>query len=149
MSKQTRLWYMWCIKNCGLSPKGFLAKSICWTCSFVLKSEWSTTKFIFSVENVLLLTRDLWCSSAKTTLLRNGQPDSQNHVQAVFDYLQEGTLHSLSGHHMPMFGYLHNKCFLILRGNLLCPSLWPLPLMLSLDTSEKSLALLSLHTAFR
>lgn len=31
------------------------------------------------------------------------------------------------------------KNILVLRGNLLCLSLWPLPLVLSLNTTEKSL----------
>ena len=40
------------------------------------------------------------------------------------------------------------KCFLMFRGHLLCFSLRPLPLVLSLDTTEKSLALSSLHPPF-
>ena len=41
------------------------------------------------------------------------------------------------------------KCFLMFRGNLLCFSLCPLPLVLSLGTTEKSLAPSSLHPPFR
>jgi len=41
------------------------------------------------------------------------------------------------------------KCFLMFRGNLLCLSLCPLPLVLSLGATEKSLALSSLHPPFR
>ena len=41
------------------------------------------------------------------------------------------------------------KCFLMIRGNLLCFSLCPLPLILSLGTVEKSLALFSLYPPFR
>ena len=40
-------------------------------------------------------------------------------------------------------------CFLIFRGNLLCFSLWPWPLVLSLSTTEKSLAPSSLHPPLR
>lgn len=41
------------------------------------------------------------------------------------------------------------KCFSVLRGSLLCFSLCQLPLVLSLDTTEKSMALSFLHPPFR
>ena len=41
------------------------------------------------------------------------------------------------------------KCFLMLRGNFPCFSLCPLPLVLSLGTTEQSLSLSSLHPPFR
>ncbi|XP_074997864.1 armadillo repeat-containing protein 1 isoform X2 [Calonectris borealis] len=41
------------------------------------------------------------------------------------------------------------KCFLLFRGNLLSSSVCPLRLVLSLGTTEKSLALSSLHPPFR
>lgn len=45
--------------------------------------------------------------------------------------------------------YTALKCFLIFGRNFLCSSLCPLPLVLSLGTTEKSLALSSLHPPFR
>ena len=41
------------------------------------------------------------------------------------------------------------KCFPMLRGNLLCFSVCPLPLVLSVGTTEKTLAPSSLHSPFR
>lgn len=40
-------------------------------------------------------------------------------------------------------------CFLMLGGNLLCSSLCPLPLTLSMGTAEKKLALSSVHPPSR
>jgi len=40
-------------------------------------------------------------------------------------------------------------CFLMFRGNLLCLSLCPLPLVLSLGATAKSLVPSSLHHSFR
>ena len=48
--------------------------------------------------------------------------------------------------YLPVLGHPHNeKCFLMLRGNLLCFSLCPLPLVLLPGSTEKSLALSPLH----
>jgi len=82
----------------------------------------------------------------------------QDHVQAVFEYLQGWRLHHLPGQPVPVLGHSHSeKVFpdvqreppVFLRGNLLCFSLCPLPLVLSLGTTEKYLSLSSLHSPFR
>lgn len=43
------------------------------------------------------------------------------------------------------FSHIAQKSFLMFRGNFLCSSLYPLPLVLTLSTTEKSLAPSSLH----
>jgi len=76
--------------------------------------------------------RDLWGSSSPTTLPKQGHPELavQDHVQASFEYLQRRRLHNLRV----------KKFFLMFRWNSLCFSLCPLPLVLLLGTTEKSLA---------
>ena len=80
-----------------------------------------------------------------TILLKQGQ----DCVYIAFEYLQGGSFHSLPGQPVPVLGHPHSKkCFLIFRGNIPCFSLCSLPLDLSLGTTEKSLALSSLHLPF-
>jgi len=69
----------------------------------------------------------------------------------AFGYLQGGRLHKFPGQPVLVLIHPHSekKCFLMFRGNLLCFSLCPLPLVLSLDTIEKNLAPPSLHCPFR
>lgn len=71
---------------------------------------------------------------------------AQNNVQTLED-LQGRRLQKLSGQPVPVHSYLHNKIFLILRGNPLI--VCPLPLVLSLNTTEKSLDPSSLHPTLR
>ena len=96
--------------------------------------------------------RDLQWSSDPTPLLKQGhlQPLAQDQFQMVFEYLQPWRLHKLSGQPVPVLGHPHSKmCFLMFRQSLSCFSLCPLPLVLSLHTTEKNLALSPLHPTFR
>ena len=95
--------------------------------------------------------RDLWRSSGLMPLLKQGhlEPAGQDHVQTAFEYLQGGRLHNLLWLLVPVFRYPCSKeLFPIFRVNFLCFNLCPLPLVLSLGTTEKSLAPSSLHLPF-
>ena len=77
----------------------------------------------------------------------------QGHLEPVawmaFEYLQGGALHSFSGQPVPVLSHSHGgKAFLMFRGNLLCFSLCPLPLVLPLGTTEKSLVPSFVHPPF-
>uniref|UniRef100_A0A8B9QH24 Glycoprotein endo-alpha-1,2-mannosidase n=2 Tax=Apteryx owenii TaxID=8824 RepID=A0A8B9QH24_APTOW len=75
---------------------------------------------------------------------------AQDHVQLGFKYLQGCGLHSLSRKPVSMFSYPCSKeVFLMFKWNFLCFSLCPLPLILSLGTTEKSLAPSSLDPPIR
>lgn len=76
-----------------------------------------------------------------------GSPQAQDCVQLAFECLWQRRCPSLSG---PLVLVLLSwwKSFLMFRENLLCFSLSPLPLVPSLGTTKKSLAL-SLHFPFR
>lgn len=55
---------------------------------------------------------------------------AQDHVQMTFQSFQEGTLHNLSGQPLQYSVTLSVKnCFLMFRWNVLCSSLYPLPLV--------------------
>ena len=97
-----------------------------------------------------MVGKDLWRSSGPVLLPKQGQlePFAQDRVQTAFEYLQGERLHNLFGNLLQCSVTLVvKKCFLMFRGNLL----WfcPLPFVLSLGTTEKSLALSSLHPPFR
>lgn len=83
-------------------------------------------------------------------LLKQSHPEQAAHecVQAVFEYLQDdGRLQDLLGQPVPV---LTGKTgFLICKGNLLCSSLCPFLLVLSLGTTGERLAPSSLHFHFR
>jgi len=88
--------------------------------------------------------RDLCGSPSPTPLPKQGHPEqaAQDCVQVGFEYLQRRRLHSLPGQPVP--GLRHpqmKKFFLGFIWNFLCFSLCPLPLVLSLGTTGKSLAL--------
>ena len=53
--------------------------------------------------------RDLWRSSAPTTLLKQGhlQLVAQDHVQTAFEYLQGWRIHNLSGQPVPVLSHPH------------------------------------------
>jgi len=87
--------------------------------------------------------RDLCGSSSPTHLPKQGHPQqaAEDHVQAGLEYLQRRRLHNLSGQPVPVLVTLRGKkFFLMFRRNFLCFSLCPLSLVLSLGTTEKSLA---------
>jgi len=86
--------------------------------------------------------RDLWGSSSPTPLLKQGhlQQAAQDLVQADREGDSTTSLGSLFQCSVTLRG---KKFFLMFRWNLLCFSLCPLPLVLSLGTTEKSLALSS------
>lgn len=100
-------------------------------------------------DKMVEVDRDLWRSLVSTPLLRQGHlvQVAQN-VQMAFEYLQWWRLHNL----------IAEGCALVLRmikssskfrGSLLCFSLFLLPLVMSLSTTKKSLALFSLQHLFR
>ncbi|KAK4828311.1 hypothetical protein QYF61_025323 [Mycteria americana] len=72
---------------------------------------------------------------------------AQDHVQMAFEYLQDSTT-SLGNLCQCSITLTVKKCFLMLRWNLLGFSMHPLPLVLPLVTTEKSLALSSLLPLF-
>jgi len=87
--------------------------------------------------------RDLWGSSSPTPLLKQGllQQAAQDHIQVGFEYLQRRRIHNPSVLPVQCSVTLKvKKFFLVFRWNFLCFSLCPLPLVLSLGTTEKSLA---------
>ena len=67
------------------------------------------------------------------------------------DWGSTASLGNLCGYLVPFMWVCGTvkKCFLMFRGNLLCFSLCPLPLILPLDTTGKSLALPTLQHPFR
>ena len=65
----------------------------------------------------------------------------QEHIQAGFECLHRRRPQSLSGQPVQCSVTLTvNKVFLVFVWNLLCSSLYPLPLVLSLDITKRSLA---------
>jgi len=85
--------------------------------------------------------RDFCGSSSPTPGSKQGylEQAAQDHVHAGFEYLQRRRIHNLPGQPGP--GVWKVKMFLLtFRWNFLCFSLCPLPLVLSLGTTEKSLA---------
>ena len=76
--------------------------------------------------------RDLWRSLCPTPLLKQGHLDTvaQDHVQMGSEYLQGWRLHNISGQPIPVLCHLHSKK--VFRRHLLCFSVCPSPLVLSL-----------------
>jgi len=91
-------------------------------------------------------TRDLCGSPSPAPLLKQGHLEqaAQNLVQVGLEYLQRRRLHSLPRQPVPVLCHPQSEDVLPhVRQNFLCFSLCPLPLVLSLGTTEKSLALSS------
>lgn len=85
-------------------------------------------------------------------LLKRGHLETiaQDHVRMAFEDLQEGRPYNLSGQHLPVLGHPHSeKVLLDVQIQLLVFNLCPLLLFLSLNKTEKNLAPVSLHPAFR
>lgn len=59
---------------------------------------------------------------------------AQDYIQIVFQYLQEGRLHNVFGQPRPVLCHCHSKR--VFRHSLLYFSLSPLPLILSLGTTD-------------
>jgi len=96
--------------------------------------------------------RDIWGSSSPTPLPKQGylQQAAQDLIQAGFEYLQRRRLHNLPGQPVQCSVTLRGKkFFLMFSWNFLCVNLCPLPLVLLLGTTEKSLASSSLHPPLR
>lgn len=70
------------------------------------------------------------------------EQDAQGCVQSGFQCLHEWRVYNISEQPEQVLSYSHRKkkqtCFLMFRQNLLCFSLWPLPLVLSLGTTERA-----------
>jgi len=87
--------------------------------------------------------RDLCGSSSPTLLPKQGhlQQAAQHLVQPSLEYLQRRRLHNLPGQPVPVLRHPQREEVLhMFRWNFLCFSFCPLPLVLSLGTTEKSLA---------
>jgi len=87
--------------------------------------------------------RELWRPSSPTPLLKQGhlQQAAQDPVQAGLEYLQRRRLQtSLGSLFQGSVTLRGKKFFLMFRRNFLCFSLCPLLLVVSLGTTEKSLA---------
>jgi len=85
------------------------------------------------------------------TLLQWGHTEqgAQAHVQVAFGDLQGGdTTASLGSLCHCSITCTAQRCCLIVRGSLRCTSFCPLPLVLTLDTTEQTLAASSVHTLF-
>lgn len=93
--------------------------------------------------------KELWRSPGSTTLLRQSHimAVGKNCVQVSSEHLQGWTLHNLLRQPwVPVLGLPQGeKVFAVVWKNLLCFSLWPLPLVLLLDITEKILAPSSLY----
>lgn len=74
---------------------------------------------------------------------RTTQDIAQGCVQTDFKYFQRGRLHKLPGQSIPGFHPHPNekKCSLMFRGNLLCPSLCPQPLLVLVHWAEPGFVL--------
>jgi len=87
--------------------------------------------------------RDLCGSSSPTPLPKQGhlQQAAQDRIQVVVNISREGdSTTSLGSLFQSSVTLRVKKFFLMFRWNFLCFSLCPLPLVLSLGTTEKSLA---------
>jgi len=86
--------------------------------------------------------RDLCGSSSPTPLLKQGrlQQAAQDLTQVGLEYLQSWTIHNLGNLFQCSVTLRGKKFFLTFRWNFLCCSLCPSSLVLSLGTTEKSLA---------
>lgn len=89
---------------------------------------------------MVAVVRDLWKSSCIHILLkqRHQQSVPQDNAQRYFEYLREGDSTNSLGNIC--------QCFLMFRQNILCFILCPMPHVLALSTTEKSLALFPLHS---
>lgn len=101
------------------------------------------------------VVRDIWRSFGPRSLLKQGHLEqiAQNHVQMAFQCLQGWRFHILSGQAFPVLQcsvtLIEKRVFLMLWQNLLYFRLCSLLLILPLSTTEKNLALPSLHPPFR
>lgn len=90
---------------------------------------------------------DLWKLSGPTPLPEQA---AQAHLQVAFKYLQGGdsttSLGILCQHSVSHTAW---KCCLVLTGRPLCSSFCPLPFVLALGTTQKSLVPSSLYLPFR
>lgn len=87
--------------------------------------------------------KDLWRSSGPALMFKQGHLElgAQDHVQTAFQYLQARRLHTSLQNLCQQSCLCHSKmCFLMFRRNLLCFSLDPLPLVLSLGTTKERLS---------
>lgn len=73
-----------------------------------------------------------------TALLKEGHMEQVAHDQIAFEYLQVWRLDKLFGRPVAVFSHPHSEKVLLFRGNLLHFSLFPLPLVPSLGTTEKN-----------
>lgn len=110
---------------------------------------WWKAQRIISKNHRMVVRRDLWTSSGLPAMLKQGhlQLGAQGRVQTAYEYLQGWRLCNLSLCNLCQCSVTltMQECFLMFRENFLCFRLCPLCLVLSLGTTEKNLALSSLH----
>lgn len=96
--------------------------------------------------------KHFWRPSGPNLLLKQKHPGqgAQAHIQVDFEDIRGGDYTtSLDSVCQCSITCIVKKCFLMFRRILLCFSLCPMPLVLSLGTSENSVAPSSLHCPFR
>jgi len=96
--------------------------------------------------------RDLWRTPGPSPLLKQGHLELlvQDHVQTAFEYLQGWRFHNFPGQLVPALSHPHRKkAFPDVQREPPVFSLCPLSVVLSLGTTEESLAPSSLHPPFR
>ena len=86
--------------------------------------------------------RDFLRSCSPSPQLKQGQLEqvSQDHVQLNFEYLHRWRYSSMGSLFQCLPTFTVKKCFLVFRWNFMFFKLCPLPLVLSVDTTEKILA---------
>lgn len=84
-----------------------------------------------TAHRVVEVGRGLWRSSSPSPLLKQGHLEqvTQDYVQSGFEYLQGWTFHSSLGSFFQRTTLMVRQCFLMVRQNLLCLNLCPLPLV--------------------
>jgi len=85
--------------------------------------------------------RDLCGTSSPTHLPKQSHLEqaAQDFVQVGLEFLQRRRLHNVPGQSVPGLHHPQSEFFLMFRWNFLCFSLCPLPLVLSLDTTEEKM----------
>ena len=106
-----------------------------------------------TITEVVKVGRNLWRSSCPIPLLKHGHLDPglpRTMSRWLLNISKDGgSTTSLSNLCQCLVTCTVKKCFPMFGGNLLCFSVCTLPLVLSLGTTEKGLALSSLHPRFR
>ena len=87
---------------------------------------------------MVVVGEDLWVSPSPTPLQQLPAAVAQESIQVGFGYLQRRKVHSLCVQPAPELCQHASRCFSHVQAELLCSSLFPLPLVLPLGTTKKS-----------